>query len=209
MSEFTVNRPLAAGAKNILDDLKVLDAKVTDELARGINEHYLEKSYVPDLAKRMGVEVPRVRTPRWVYVEWRQIQSTQVSAYDDDDAVQQVMESYGAQLSRGELPYGFRQSRWEDRESRNSVMVSEPTATRPNMDHDLRFFVERGNMTPRAIRVDPEPDPAAENVTGTDPEAVAKSDDFVELTLSPLGDVTIPPIPRGGIRWAVADGIEF
>lgn len=164
MSEFTVNRPLAAGAKNLLDDLKVLDTKVTEELARGINEHYLEKSYVPGLAKRMGVEEPRVRTNRWVYVEWRQIQSVQVSAYDNDDAVQQVMDQYGTQLSRGELPYGFRQSYWADRESRNSVMVSEPTATRPNMDHNLRFYVERNNLTPQAIRTDPQPEEAAEGV---------------------------------------------
>jgi hypothetical protein len=181
VSEFTVNRPLAAGAKNLLDDLKLLDAKVTEELERGIREHYLEKSYVPGLAERMGVEAPRVRTPRWVYVEWRQIQSVQVSAYDDADAVQQVKDTYGAQLSRGELPYGFRQSRWEDRESRNSVMVSEPTATRPYMNHNLRFYMERGNLTPQSIQPDPE--------------------QGVQLDI-PLPEMTMnPPVIRGGITF--------
>lgn len=188
MSEFNVDKPLAAGAKNLLDDLRVLDTKVTEELGRGVRERYLERSYIPGLAKRMDVEEPKVRTPRWVYVEWRQIQSVQVSAYDDDDAVQQVRDTFGDQLSRGELPYGFRQSHWADRESRSSVMVSEPTAQRPHMNHDLRFFVERGNLTPQPIRTDP-----------------VQGDALTEMDLAAAEALTVP---RGGIQWVIAPGIE-
>lgn len=157
---FTATRPLAGAAKNLLDDLAVLDRKIPEELERGVREGYLEAGKVTGLATKLRVPEPRIRTERWVYVEWRQVQSVRVSAYDDADAVAQVKEAYGSELSRGAIPYGFRRSRWEDRESRNDVMISEPTATRPTMDHNLRFYVEPGGE-PRSIRRDAEGDKAA------------------------------------------------
>lgn len=144
--DFTITRPLAGGAKNILDDLMALDAKIPQELERGVRENYLEPSKIASVAEKLNVPPPRIRTRRWVYVEHRQIQSVQVEAYDDEDALRIVRDSYGNDLRHGSIPYGFRQSYWADRpDRRSSTIVSEPTTTRPNLAHNLRFHVERGD----------------------------------------------------------------
>ena len=143
--EFTVDRTLAGAAKNLLDDLLTLDAKIPEEIERGVRESYLEPGRVTGLAERLKVRPPRIRSQRWVYVEWRQVQSVRVDSYDDEDAVRIFSEQYGDALRSGEVPYGLRRSHWADMpggRTRNTI-VSEPTATRPRLDHDLRFHVDR------------------------------------------------------------------
>ena len=145
-NDFTVNRPLAGRAKNLLDDLLTLDTKIPEEIERGVRESYLEASRVVGLAERLKVRPPRIRSPRWVYVEWRQVQSVQIDSYDNEDAIRIFNEQYGDALRSGEVPYGLRRSHWANMPvgvSTRNTIVSEPTATRPRLDHDLRFHVER------------------------------------------------------------------
>lgn len=144
------SRPLAGGAKNYLDDIRALNVKVPEEMERGVREGYLETERIAGLAERLGVRAPRIKTRRYVYVEQRQIHSYAVDAYDDADALQQAEAAIGASIRRGESPYGLRRSHWADRENR-SVMYSELTATRPSMDHNLRFHLDR-NAEPVALR---------------------------------------------------------
>lgn len=166
LSDFTANRSVEGRVKNLLDDLAALDAKIADELVRGVRENYLEQDRVAGLAKRLKVPAPRFRTLRWVYVEHRQIQSVQVEAYDDEDALRIFEENYGAYIRAGEIPSRFRRSHWRDR-IRSSVMVSVPTTDRPRMDHNLPFYVDR-REEPRPLRPEPEQVPEQTN-KGVDP----------------------------------------
>lgn len=152
MAEQTVNwnRPLAGGAKNYLDDIRALNAKVPEEMERGVREGYLETDRIAGLAERLGVRLPRIKTRRYVYVETRQIQSYAVDAYDEADALQQAEAALGVSLRRGEPLYGLRRSRWAGDENR-SLMYSELTTTRPPMDHNLRFHLNRRDE-PVALR---------------------------------------------------------
>lgn len=195
-AEFTINRELAGAAKNLLDDLMTLDTKIPQELERGVRESYLEVDKVTGLAERLGVEAPRIRTRRWVYVEQRVVQSYAVEAYDDDDAKRIFLENFEQEIRRGNIPYGVRQSHWADRVDRNSIMISEPTTQRPTMNHNLRFYVERRGE-PRPLRAEPESVP--EQSVAQDQTQV-----FDELTLATMDvpvrlEMDLTPLPR----WSV------
>lgn len=202
-SDFT-NRPLAGQAKNLLDDLAELDRKIPAELERGVREGYLETAKLKGLAEKLGVEAPRVRTLRWVYVEVRNLHSVQVNAYDDADAVQQVKEAHEGRLARGEVPYGFRQSYWAGSNRRGGIM-SEPTTTRPSMDHELRFYTDRNSQVPTPLRSQSQPqenDAALTQPEGMPPGAARL---VMDLTEPPM---RIAPWPRPQIHIP-ADGLEF
>lgn len=154
MSDFTVDRPVGGRVKNLLDDLAALDAKIPAELERGVRENYLEQGKVAGLAEKLGVDAPRFRTRRWVYIEHRQIQSVAVDAYDDEDALRIFREQYESEIRSGAVPYGFRRSHWRDR-TRGGVMISVPTTDRPRTDHNLPFYVDR-REEPRPLRSEPE-----------------------------------------------------
>jgi hypothetical protein len=177
--------------KNRLDDFAALNRRVSSELERGISEGYLERGRVPTIAEKLRVPAPRVRETMWVYIEQRRIASTTVEAYDEEDAVRQIQEAYGHLLGRGEIPGGWRNSHWADgRGLRRHVIVSEPTATRPNLDHNLPFRLEPG-AAPRPLRSDAEqtdtmtkpeqgdampesmPEPERSEATPVDPFSVA------------------------------------
>lgn len=159
-TDFTVNRPLAGGTKNLLDDLLTLDAKIPQEIERGVRESYLESSKVKGLAEKLKVKPPRIRTRRWVYVEYRQIHSVQIDSYDDEDAIGQFNEAYGSAVRNGEVPYGLRRSYWANMPSgaQRNTILSEPTTTRPELTHDLRFYVQRDGDPVSLVPSAPEPD---------------------------------------------------
>lgn len=152
----TADQTLTGAVKNILDDLAILDKRVTEELERGVREGYLTMDQVPAIARKLGVKEPRIRTQRWVYVERRTIHSIAVNAYDDEEAERMVRTDYGLYLRRGEIPANWRQSRWAG-DTRSRQIVSRPTAQRPRMGHNLPFYLE-GSANPRPIsRVDVDP----------------------------------------------------
>lgn len=165
-SDFTANRPVEGRVKNLLDDLAALDAGIPKELERGVRENYLEQDKVAGLAEKLRVNAPRFRSMHWVYVEQRVIQSVQVSAYDSEDALRVFRQEHEADIRQGQIPYGFRQSHWADRPSRRNVMFSAPTTTRPNMNHNLPFYVER-REEPRPLRPETEQD-RADDTRGAD-----------------------------------------
>lgn len=133
----TDNRPLAGQTKQYLDDLAELRRRTTQELARGVSDGYLTIEKALELADRLGVERPRVRTNRWVYVEVTRVYSLQVPAYDDEDAKEQAAPTIDRLIREDTTDYtGTTRSRFlpaRDGEQGRRLRVSEPTTVRPNL----------------------------------------------------------------------------
>lgn len=138
MPDITVNRPLAGSARNYLDDIRALNQKIPQELERGVKDGYLEADRINGLAEKLGVPAPRIKTRRFVYFESRQIHSYAVDAYDEADAIEQATRVISGDISGGNVPYGVRRSHWTDVPQER--IVSELTATRPEWNHELRFY---------------------------------------------------------------------
>lgn len=182
MADIKWDRPLAGGAKNLLDDIRALNEKIPTEMERGVREGYLETDRIAGLAERLGVRPPRIKTRRYVYVETRQIQSYAVDAYDDADAMAQAESAIGTSLRRGEALYGMRRSHWAGNENR-SLVCSEMTTTRPAMNHNLRFYLNRrdepvalhpGTATSEAVEAATQ-SAQSEGLPMPDPVAVAET----------------------------------
>lgn len=134
----TANRPLAGQTKQYLDDLLQLKQRTTGELLRGINEGYLTSDAAMNLADRLGVERPRVRTRHLVYIEVTRPYRIEVQAYDEAEALERARQDVVARILREDTTdyTGSGRSRFlaaRDGEQGRRLRVSEPSLTRPNL----------------------------------------------------------------------------
>lgn len=128
----TMKTILAGGAKNHLDDLKLLNEKTTAEMFRGVQEGYLDADGATALAEKLGVEPPRVKKRFYFYFTQTVAQSIQVNAFDAEQARAEAERLHAINVSHSDIHYGS-QSRFDSENSRIRRVFSELSAERPTV----------------------------------------------------------------------------
>lgn len=112
----TPTKTLSGGAKNYLDDLLLLNGKVTAEMVRGIGTGYLDANGAVALATKLGVEPPRVKRDFTLFFTVTEVHSFKVSAYDEEQARAEGDRLMEHNVAYGSIQYGAR-SRFNRRDS--------------------------------------------------------------------------------------------
>jgi hypothetical protein len=154
-----MTKPLSGGARGLLKDLDLLNAKTTSEMMRGIRESYLDTEGAIALADKLGVDRPRVKRRFYRYFTSTRVMSIAVDAYDAEQADAEAARLHEINVAHGDIHYGSR-SRFNTDSSAIRVVHSAITSERPqaaDVPNPHPWDVERdradqsGGLPPRHV----------------------------------------------------------
>lgn len=120
---------LSGGARGLLNDLKLLNEKTTQEMQRGIRESYLDIEGAIALAEELHVEPPRVKRRFHRYFVQHVAYSIAVDAYTEEEADAEAQRLHDINSAYGDLQHASR-SRFVNTEGPRAI-VSPLTSERP------------------------------------------------------------------------------